>query len=87
MTKKVDAENEKTANANAEIIAPDSHIIALDADVAAFNTDLKLLLKKYDLELFAEPRILNGLLVADPKVGRAGELAKNQAEASAALKS
>lgn len=36
--------------------------------VTAFNTDLKVLLGKYELALGAEPRLENGRIVADPRV-------------------
>ena len=50
--------------------------MTLDERIAAFNVDLKELLGKYNLALFAEPRVFNGMLIADPKVGDVDELKK-----------
>jgi hypothetical protein len=44
--------------------------------VANFNTDLKVLLGKYELALGAEPRIQDGKVVADPRVLDARTLPK-----------
>lgn len=86
MTKKdvleTGAESATAPNAS-EIIAPEGSTIALDERVAAFNEELKPLLGKHNLALFAEARIFNGLIVADPKVGDADELAKAKADATA----
>ena len=40
----------------------------IEERVSAFNVDLKELLKKHNMVLLAEPRIFNGIIVADPKV-------------------
>lgn len=43
----------------------------LDSRVAGFNEELKALLGKYELALFAEARIHQGQIVADPKIADA----------------
>ncbi len=52
----------------------------LQERVEGFNTELKVLLQKYELALGAEARIANGMVLADPKVIDAREI-KKEAEA------
>ncbi len=90
MKEKIETENgAESATAPEALAAKDAleaSTIALDARVAAFNEDLKVLLGKYNLALFAEARIFNGLIVADPKVGDAEELAKKKSELAGVAK-
>lgn len=38
----------------------------LDVRLAAFNVDLRAICGKHEIKLAAQPRIFNGLIVADP---------------------
>lgn len=66
LNKKPDAESATAPDlSKAEVKKDDNN---LQGRVISFNLELKVILNRYNLALLAEPRILNGVIVADPKL-------------------
>ena len=56
--------------------SPQENNLTIEERVANFNTELKVILGKYNLALGAEAKIVDGKVLADPKVLDASTLQK-----------